>query len=374
MARLLLVVLVLLGSFGAWLYWQYGGGQDYAVLAGDPLVTERGLEEVLSYDEPIGNVAVSPAGQVFFTVHPESRAPGPRLMVKDGLGIRPFPDAEFQTQHLADPLGLVIDEQNRLWVIDTGGHGIGTPKILAYDTVTGAIVHEHAFAHEIAPLGSFMQDLQVHPDGKTVYIADVSFWRRSPAIVVYDVENRHARRVLEQHASVMPQDWIIRSPTRPMTFMGGLVAMKPGVDGLAISPDGAWLYYGAMSHDTLYRVPTDALADAGLTRSELADTVKEVGRKPLSDGLSADLEGNVYITDVEHSAVHRMDGDGRLTTVVKSPRIRWADALSFGPDGYLYLADSAIPEQVLRSRKHIQAQSPYFVFRFQPGTAGVAGR
>ena len=124
----------------------------------------------------------------------------------------------------------------------------------------------------------------------------------------------------------------------------------------------------------LYRIPTDALADPGLTRTELADTVTEVGRKPLSDGLSADLEGNVYITDVEHSAVHRMDGNGKLTTVVKSPRIRWADALSFGPDGYLYLADSAIPEQVLRTRKHIQAQAPYFVFRFQPGTSGVVGR
>ena len=41
MARLLLVALVFLGGLGAWLYWQFGGGQNYAVLAGDPLVTEE---------------------------------------------------------------------------------------------------------------------------------------------------------------------------------------------------------------------------------------------------------------------------------------------------------------------------------------------
>ena len=53
-------------------------------------------------------------------------------------------------------------------------------------------------------------------------------------------------------------------------------------------------------------------------------------------------------------------------TVIRSPRIRWADGLSFGPDGWLYLADSALPELVLRSRNHIDAQGPYYIFRFDP--------
>jgi len=41
--------------------------------------------------------------------------------------------------------------------------------------------------------------------------------------------------------------------------------------------------------------------------------------------------------------------------------------LSFGPGGWLYLADSALPELVLRTRNHINAQGPYYVFRFHPG-------
>ena len=76
---------------------------------------------------------------------------------------------------------------------------------------------------------------------------------------------------------------------------------------------------------------------------------------------------------MEVSFVLRMAPGGQLTTIVKSPRIRWADALSFGPNGWLYLADSALPDVVLRTRAHIEGHGPYNVYRFRPGTAGVPG-
>jgi sugar lactone lactonase YvrE len=179
--------------------------------------------------------------------------------------------------------------------------------------------------------------------------------------------------VLEGHSSVSAQNWIISTPAKKMTFFGGLAAMKPGIDGIAVTPDGLWLAYGAMSHDTLYRVPTAALLNSSLDDAAIASKVEALGRKPLSDGLSADVEGGVWITDVEHGAVLRMAPDGTLQTWVETPRIRWADALSFGPDGWLYLADSAIPDQVMRSKRHIASQAPYFIFRFRPGVEGVPG-
>jgi hypothetical protein len=172
----------------------------------------------------------------------------------------------------------------------------------------------------------------------------------------------------------MPQDWIIETPSKRMAFFGGLVALKPGVDGLTISADGRWVYYAAMAHDTLYRVPLAELRDAGTNPTRLANTIEDLGPKPLSDGLSGDLEGNVLITDVEHqSIVRRRGGDGALETLIRDPRIRWADGLSHGPDGWLYLADSAIPEQMLRTKQHIRAQAPYTIWRFRsdrPGTPG----
>jgi sugar lactone lactonase YvrE len=144
--------------------------------------------------------------------------------------------------------------------------------------------------------------------------------------------------------------------------------MKPGIDGIAISADGRWLAYGAMCHETLFRLSTAELLDPSAS-----PRIEALGPKPLSDGLSADLEGGIWITDVEHGAVLRRTPEGRLETWIKTPRIRWADALSFGPEGWLYLADSAIPDQVLRSKRHIASAGPYFIFRFRPGFEGVPG-
>ena len=70
-----------------------------------------------------------------------------------------------------------------------------------------------------------------------------------------------------------------------------------------------------------------------------------------------------------------MAPDGKLTTLIRDDaRIRWADALSFGPDGYLYIADSAIPDQMLQSKAHMQSKAPYYICRFKPGIAGDPGQ
>lgn len=352
----------------------FGGGEPYPDLTGQPSVTEGGLETVVSHPEPIGNVAVSATGRLFFTVHPEAHAEGPRLMEWRNGRAEPFPAEELQDGVLETPLGIVVDRQERLWVIDPAMHGLGRPRVLAIDLATNRIVHEHVFPRRVAPRGSFLQDLQVDRAGRMIYIADTGFWRKQPALVVYDTLTRRSRRVLEDHPSVHAQDWMIRTPIREMRFFGGLVPMKPGLDGVALDPAGQWLYFGSMTHDSLHRVPTSALLDEQLDGPALAERVEVVGRKPLSDGLSADLSGNVYITDVEHGAVLRMAAGGELTTVVRSPRIRWADGLSFGPDGWLYLADSALPEVLLKTRGHMREHGPYHVFRFRPGTTGVPGQ
>ena len=353
---------------------RYGGGCGYPDLTTAPLIDDSGLEQVVSFAEPIGNVAVSPDGRLFFTVHPEARPTGAKLLEwVDGAAV-PFPDGGSQDALFDTPLGVVVDQHGRLWTIDHGGHGLRSARLLAFDLASGRVVHDHVFSRSIAPLGSFLQDLQVDPSGDTVFIADVSFWRKRPALVVYDVPSQRARRMLERHPSVEPQDIIIQTRIKRMVFFGGIAALKPGVDGIAIDPTGEWLYYGAMTNDGLYRIPARDLRGNALTPRVLGQRVELFSVKPLSDGLSADLEGNVYITDVEHGAVMRVGPDRPLETLIRSSRIRWADALSFGPDGWLYLADSAIPDMMLQSRARIRAAGPYFIFRFRPGAEGVPGQ
>ncbi len=372
--RLLALVAVLLVALLGTVYAFFGRGADYVDLTSTPVLPQGTIEPFVVSDRPIGNAAVAQDGRVFFTIHPESNPAPPYLYVWEDGTAKPYP-AAGQEELFQSPLGVAIDAQNQLWVIDPGTHGTGQPRLVGIDLATGEVAHSHDFAADIAPLGSFLQDLQVSPDGRWVYIADVGFWAKRPAIIVYDTQTATARRLLNRHDSVYPQNLLIRNQIKPMSFFGGLLEMKTGIDGIALSRDGAWLYYGAMNHDTLYRVPTATLQDPALTAEAVAALVKEVGRKPLNDGFSIADNNAVLITDVEHQAILSMAPDGTLTTLVKDSRIRWADGLSFGPDNWIYLADSAIPHLVMQSAEHHAAQAPYVIWRFQvPGLTGAPGQ
>lgn len=371
-SAVLLGFALIVGAAAAW--FAFGGGRHYPDLTTAPILGRDALEAAVVFERPIGNAAVAADGRIFFTVHPESHPENPKLYVWNDDEARPFPDAARQSELFQSPLGLAIDRHERLWIIDPGHHGLGDPTLTAIDLASGEIVHRHHFNNTIAPPGSFLQDLQIDSNGRYVYIADVGFWAKRPALIVYDVEADQARRLLNRHESVYPQNYLIRTPLRDMSYFGGLLAMKTGIDGIAISRDDAWLYFAAMNHSTMYRAPTRLLNDFTADEQTIEAALEAVGTKPLNDGLSTDDEGNVFITDVEHQAVVKLTPDGRLETLIKDQRIRWADGLSFGPDGWLYLADSAIPHLVLRSASYIAGQSPFYIWRFKPGSKAAAGQ
>lgn len=367
---LFLTVIMLIAATALWV--RYGGGNPYPDLTETPLLSSDALEEALSYSEPIGNVAVSATGRIFFTVHPESRPQGNKLLeYVDGASV-PFPSLRQQSELFDTPLGVAIDRFDRLWIIDHGNHGMNSARLLAIDLNGGEILRDQRLDESVAPAGSFLQDLQVSADGRTLVIADASFWRMSPAIIVYDIETGDARRVLEKHASVSAENYVIRNGEREMAYLGGMVVLRGGVDGIALGPK--WLYYGALSGSGLYRVLLRDLRNQNLPASQLRARVERYSDKPLSDGLSIDVDGHVYVTDVEHNAIFRVAPDKTLSTLIQSRDIRWPDALSFGPDGYLYVADSALPELILKPAAHIKNNAPYRIFRFRPGQEGVPGQ
>jgi len=372
MKKILLFLLILAVTLAIVVRIRYGGGEPYADLTTTPLIADTALEQVLEFPQPIGNVAVSKSGRIFFTVHPESRPRGNKLLEYANGASVPYPNIQQQAELFDTVLGVAIDRFNRLWTIDHGNHGTRTARLLALDLDNGEVVHDHRLPPEIAPAGSFLQDLQVSSDGRTIIIADASVWRKSPAIIVYDVESATARRVLESHPAVSAENYVIRNDGHEMSFVGGLVALRGGIDGIALGPE--WLYFAALSGSELYRVRIRDLRDGELPESQLAKRVEKYSRKPLSDGLSVDIEGNVYVTDVEHRAIFLVGSDRKPQTLLRSADIRWPDALSFGPDGWLYVADSALSEVILQPQEHIRSNSPYEIFRFKPGIEGTPGQ
>lgn len=355
-----LVALVLAGVRA-----RYGGGGAFPDRSGTPALAPDALERVADLPYPPGNIAVSATGRVFATFHPEGGAPLSVFELVDGEPVAYPPgglpaDLSYQT-----PLSLRVDAKNRLWVLDHGRYGFGAPRLLAFDLATGALVHRHDFPGKIALLGSMLNDFQVAPDGRFIYIADASLFALIPAIIVYDVANQTSRRLLEGHESVLAEDYVpVVQGVRMELY--GLFSVRPGVDSIALDGAGEWLYFAPVTNTHLYRVRTADLRDTDLSWRELESRVERFAEKTMSDGIAIDAAGTVYLSDLEHSAVVALGQDRQLRTLLKDERLRWPDGFSFGPDGALYVTCSALHQVIAKSAAEIAAHAPYQVFRFRP--------
>lgn len=341
-----------------------------------PAVPMSAVELVATLDHPPGNVAVSRTGRVFFTFHPDGDPPFQVAELVDGRPV-PYPDEAFQRERDGDPyyqsiLSLRIDRQDRLWILDHARYGRGQPRLLAFDLSSNALVHRYDFPSDVAGFLSMLNDFQVDAAGQKIYIAETSPIIQRPALIVYDVATRQSRRLLHRHPSVQAKSYVLHTPERAMRIYG-VLPLRIGVDSIALDRGGDWLYYGPLIGDRMYRIATRDLNDASLPADALAAKVEDFAPKTLSDGLSSDSEGNIYVTDPEHGAVLALGQDRKLRTVVKDPQLRWPDGLSFGPGGWLYVTCSSLQHVLFVSGSHMRAQAPYQIFRFRPGPEGAPG-
>lgn len=374
LGRLFGVLGLLVAALFVTLYVRYGGGGDFPDRTGTPQLRASVLEPVAQLPTPAGNIAVSAGGRVFVSLHPEARPRYKVVELVDGA-MKPWPSEAFQggtgPRAFHDVLSLRIDRQQRLWVLDTGQHGIHPGRLLAFN-LAGEVVHEFEFPRAVAGLGSHLNDFQVSPDGRFVYIAEASFFGKTPALIVYDVAAKAARRVLELHPSVTAEKYTPVVQGRRMVALG-LVSIRPGVDSIALDLAGEWLYFAPVTNLHLYRARTADLRNERLTTGELAGKVETFAEKTMSDGITIDADGTLYLTDPEHSAIVLLRQDRTLQTLVKDNILRWPDGFSWGPDGWLYVTCSALHQIIGRPPWTFDDHAPYQVYRFKPGGRGIPG-
>lgn len=356
---------------------RYGGGSSFPErVAPGPLIDPARLEVVAELPTPPGNIAVTADGRLFVTLHPEAHPAWSVVEIIDGQ-MNPFPTLAFQTgegepRAFRDVLSLRVDQQNRLWTLDNGGHGLKPGRLLAFSLANGAVVHEFQFPRTLAGLGSHLNDFQVSADGRYVFIADASFFAQTPALIVYDTQQRRARRLLQGHVSVAAEQFTPRVQGRRMEVLG-LLSIRPGVDSIALSRDGYWLYFGAVTAQSLYRVQVADLLDTSLTPGALAQRVQRFAAKTVTDGLTSDRDGRLYLSDPEGSRIIVLYPDGRMETLLQSDRLRWPDGFSFGPEGDLYIACSALHQVLGRLPWQVSAAGPFPIFRLPLGVEATAG-
>lgn len=332
-----------------------------------PLLSAAAIEVVAELPAPPGNLAVAADGTVFFTFHPEA-APEVHLARVTAEGYALFPDEGWQRERedapfFVTPLALRIDGRGWLWVLDHGDYGSETPSLTAFDCATGELRHRFEFPSDVAGWGSMLNDFVVDSARDLIYIADPSPFEFDPALIVYDVGQRRARRLLENHDSVLAEDLHTVVQGRFMKAFG--LTLQIDVDSIALSGDGEQLIYGPLSGGTLYRVPTAALRDLALDEEALAAQVVVHGPKPITDGIVADGAGNVYLTAIEHDALAVSGPDGELSLLVQDPElIAWPDGVCLGPqDAYLYATCSELHHVIGEDLEGLPDHAPFRIVR-----------
>jgi hypothetical protein len=376
LGRVAVIVVAVLVLFLGFVRIRFGSGERLDDRTGPARLPESALEVVADLDYPPGNIAVSDSGRVFATLHPDGHPPVKVVEIIDGKPVA-YPGPEWQQPNEDLPyfqtiLSLRIDRQNRLWTLDFADFGRGQPRLLAFNLSTGELVHEYEFPPAVAGLGSMLNDFQISPDGSTIFIAETSPILHRPALIVYDTATFSSRRVLDRHASVMPKPYLVQAPGRDMRVYG-LVALKIGVDSIALDRKGEFLYYGPVTGDRMFRIRAADLQNPNLEDAELAGRVEDFAAKTLSDGLTTDDAGNVYLSDMEHSAIVVLKPDATLETLVKDPRLRWPDGFSFGPGGWLYVTCSSLHHVLFVDSSVMRAHAPYQIFRLKPGASAAPG-
>jgi len=371
--RILLGLLTLILIALAYMKIAHGGGEPYPDLSSAPNISSDRVTAPINLPYPPGMVTNAPDGRIFYTYHmlhkPERFSGATVFEWVNGKGV-PFPSEEMQ-QEFHGAMGITVDGQNRLWVIKPGALEGKQTRLLAIDMGSGELVLDYVFAKGEA---GFAQDMRVSPDGKTVFLADTGLFNFTQAnLIVFDIATQTARTVLKGHPTVSPQNWVMRKTNgKPYKLAFGLLTFTVGVDGLALTKEGDWLYFAAMSHDSVYRIPTQALLDETLSEAALGDTIEFIGNKPMSDGIELLPDNTVILTDVENGGLAALSPDGSLSTLTKDPGVDWADSVTVAPDGSLWFTDSRLTDLIDQfarpaGQDTMIERGPYAIYRITPG-------
>lgn len=373
MKKLLLTVLVCLFTFCAPLAM----AKKPSAVAKKLLLSKKpSLEQVAAIPQyQITGVAVAHDGRMFVNFPRWTQVYNVAVgeVLKDG-SVKPYPDLPWnQWSQGQDPenrfvsvQSVHVDKSNRLWILDPAnayfqGPVTNGPKLVEVDLATDTVKRVIPFGVEAAPRGSFLNDIRVDTDKDRAYITDAG----RGAILRVDLKTGKATRTLENHPSTQAD------PTVPLLVNGAPLTTSEGktlqvhADGLALSPDNRYLYYHALTANTLFRIETGILWDDTLSDAEKAAHVETVADTGPIDGMEMDARGNLYLTIFPQSAIKRLTPQGKLETVVQDARLQWPDSFSLGPDHTLYITASQIQGMPLFHHDGDQREPPYRVFRFK---------
>jgi sugar lactone lactonase YvrE len=303
------------------------------------------LEEVASSNKLWTGVAVSHEGRIFVNYprwSPETEISVAEIISTDS--VIPYPNAKWNSwtsksspgNSLVCVQSVYIDRKNNLWILDPANpyfQGVvsGGAKLLKVDLHTDQIIQIYYFDENIAPQGSYLNDIRIDKDGNTGYLTDSGLG----AIIVIDLISGKSRRLLDDHPSTKAEEITLAIEGQQLNLM-------VHSDGLALDPENTYLYYQALTGRNLYRIKTEYLTDPDLNDRELAAQVEWVIESGASDAIEFDNSGNLYLTSIELNAIRKFTPEGNIETMIQDEKLKWPDSFSILPDGSIYLTTSQL--------------------------------
>lgn len=253
----------------------------------------------------------------------------------------PFPDTNWnkyesdQPDHFTCVQSVFVDNENQLWVLDTGYQleldKTKGGKLFVFDLQKNTLKASYDFPIEKITDKSYLNDFRIDEINHKVYLTD----SRLGGIVVLDMLTKDVRRVLAHHPSTLAEV--------PEIIIEGIQRKKQvHSDGIELDKERKYLYYCSLTGENLYRVPVKYISNPKYDDAFLGSKVEKFAKTGANDGIAFDAKGNLYLSSLEQNGISVVNKNGVFKTIITDPLIQWPDSLAFGNKGVLYFTTSLI--------------------------------
>lgn len=288
----------------------------------------------------VTGITISDNGRMFVNF-PRWRAGVPYSVLeimKDGSQ-KPYPDQATNTWEIGQKVSpdkficvqSVIADGNNLYVLDTKSPlmegTVATPTVYVYDLNTDKLVRTYPLTVS-TKVNSYVNDLRVdHKKGK-IYFTDSG----EGGLIVLDIKSGDNYRLLDNHPFTTAEVDHLKIGN---IKYNGIVQS----DGIALDQKNDILYFHSLSGYTLYGIPTDQLINRNIDEKSIFKM-----KTPAPDGMIMDKAGNLYMGNLEKSAIVYLTPDReKIHVLADKGDISWPDTFTIY-DGYLYFTNSRIHE------------------------------
>ena len=319
-------------------------------------------------------VAVSKQGRMFVN-YPRWQGPHDSDVVEvssNGIA-HPYPDKDWNNWEKGQGgsnkwvcvQAVFVDDKDQLWVVDSGAPEMGEvqdsgAKLVKIDLSNNRVSRNYNLTALVGK-NSYLNDVRVDTVSNIAYLTE----SKEGGIVVLNTDTGNARIMLHKQPPVLadPSHQLIIGGTE---LQRNGKPMKINSDGIALTPDRQWLYFKPLSDTKLYRVRTADLREALANGTDVEKKVDDLGANfTVSDGMTFDQSGNLYLSDMEHDAIVQVNSDLKLRVVAHDQRLLWPDTFAWSSDGWLYVTCSQIQNMPWSHNGRSTRNSPFRIFKLK---------